>query len=377
MKVLQIVSGYQKQELYAELFSHLKELGVDNYVYSQINRGENIPEQLLCSRDVVFSKGYNKLERFSFFIKQNDMFASIQKTFSIDDIKLTHAHTLFSSGYTAYRLKKKYGVPYVITVRGADVNFFFKYYFFLRPLGMKILREASSVVFLSESFRERMFDKYVPQKYRNGLKVKNKVIPNGIAEIFFKNLGVRKELTDVSNLKLIMVANINANKNLDGLVKVCRTLIKDGYNIHLTVVGAIRESGYEKFIEENADIIEYHNKSPQEQVIGYLRASDIFVMPSHSETFGLVYAEAMSQGLPIIYTRGQGFDRQFEEGVVGYAVNDRDSNDIANAIKRIAHNYSELSANCIKLVNKYKWSDIAYNHLVIYNSAVALDNERQ
>jgi len=43
-------------------------------------------------------------------------------------------------------------------------------------------------------------------------------------------------------------------------------------------------------------------------------------MPSITETFGLVYAEALSQGLPVLYTRGQGFDRQFEEGEVGYAV---------------------------------------------------------
>ena len=36
------------------------------------------------------------------------------------------------------------------------------------------------------------------------------------------------------------------------------------------------------------------------------RENDIYVMPSIIETFGLVYAEAMSQGLPVIYTRGQG-----------------------------------------------------------------------
>lgn len=40
-------------------------------------------------------------------------------------------------------------------------------------------------------------------------------------------------------------------------------------------------------------------------------------MPSHKETFGLVYAEAMSQGLPIIYTKNQGFDGQFPDGYVG------------------------------------------------------------
>ena len=40
-----------------------------------------------------------------------------------------------------------------------------------------------------------------------------------------------------------------------------------------------------------------------------------FCLPSHAETFGLVYVEAMSQGLPIIY-EGQGFDKQFQDGEV-------------------------------------------------------------
>ena len=55
-------------------------------------------------------------------------------------------------------------------------------------------------------------------------------------------------------------------------------------------------------------------------------------MLSIMETFGLVYAEAMSQGLPIIYTKGQGFDEQFDEGKVGYHA---DCFNIEEIVKRI------------------------------------------
>lgn len=58
-------------------------------------------------------------------------------------------------------------------------------------------------------------------------------------------------------------------------------------------------------------------------------------MPSFTESFGLVYAEAMSQGLPVIYSKGQGFDGQFAEGVVGYHVD--------------AHDPEELCENIIKM----------------------------
>lgn len=42
------------------------------------------------------------------------------------------------------------------------------------------------------------------------------------------------------------------------------------------------------------------------KIIDVYRDSDIFVMPSKFETFGLVYVEALTQGLHLIYTKGQG-----------------------------------------------------------------------
>ena len=39
-------------------------------------------------------------------------------------------------------------------------------------------------------------------------------------------------------------------------------------------------------------------------------------MPSKYETFGLVYPEAMSRGIPIVYTKNQGFDKYFEDGEI-------------------------------------------------------------
>ena len=65
-------------------------------------------------------------------------------------------------------------------------------------------------------------------------------------------------------------------------------------------------------------------------------------MPSYTESFGLVYAEAMSQKLPVIYSKGQGFDGQFEEGLVGYHVSPYDVKDIANGILKALENDSAI-----------------------------------
>ena len=59
-------------------------------------------------------------------------------------------------------------------------------------------------------------------------------------------------------------------------------------------------------------------------------------MPSIHESFGRVYAEAMTQGVPVIYSKGQGFDGIYPDGHVGYSVPSRNPEYIAECIKNIS-----------------------------------------
>ena len=74
----------------------------------------------------------------------------------------------------------------------------------------------------------------------------------------------------------------------------------------------------------------------------------------------------MSQGLPIIYTRGQGFDGQFAEGEVGYSVQYDSAEEIADRVKDILDKYEIISRNCIKKVDRFDWDKIAKEYIDIY-----------
>lgn len=196
---------------------------------------------------------------------------------------------------------------------------------------------------------------------------KSEIIPNGIDPFWLENKGAVKKLNDKKILKLIYVGVISKRKNLLTTVKAIEILKNKGYNVILTVVGRIKD----KYIFDrirDLPYINYIQPVPKEELIKIYRAHDIFVMPSITETFGLVYAEAMSQGLPVIYTRGQGFDRQFEDGVVGYSVNCFDAQEIVNKVVSIINRYEEHSRNCIKLCDKFDWDKIAATYINIYNS---------
>ena len=93
---------------------------------------------------------------------------------------------------------------------------------------------------------------------------------------------------------------------------------------------------------------------------------DVLLVPSSAETFGMVYLEAMSQGVPVLYTMGQGFDGQFPEGEVGYAVPCGDVRAQAQALGRVMQGYAERSKRCIEGARRYAWPRIAGMWMELY-----------
>lgn len=194
------------------------------------------------------------------------------------------------------------------------------------------------------------------------------VIPNGIDDFFLKNTPEPGNKVSVP-LELLYAGEINSNKNLELTVQAAKLLREQGIEVRLTAVGDIQEEKYRGLLEDTS-FVSYFPRCPKEEILQHLRESDIFVMPSHTETFGLVYAEAMSQGVPVLYTRGQGFDGQFPEGTVGYPVSDSDPVELAEKIRQVAENYSSLSANCLANVSRFDWHTIAKEYQHIYENAM-------
>ena len=170
-------------------------------------------------------------------------------------------------------------------------------------------------------------------------------------------------------IRLVYAGRIDKNKNIPTILKAIEILKKDGLNAMLTVVGKIDDkSEYRKIV--SSPHVTYVPSQPKEKLIDIYRGNDIFVMPSFTESFGLVYVEAMSQGLPVIYTRGQGFDGQFPEGEVGYHVEASSAESVAEAIKRLTEEYDVISKKVAEKAARFNWSNIVSDYVAIYKSVV-------
>jgi glycosyltransferase involved in cell wall biosynthesis len=74
----------------------------------------------------------------------------------------------------------------------------------------------------------------------------------------------------------------------------------------------------------------------QHRIPSYMRALDIFVLPSHRETFGAVLVEAMMAGRPVVASRGPGPDFILDDGRFGPQFPVRDHATLAELVQRLA-----------------------------------------
>lgn len=374
MQILHINCNYCISTLHQKMIIALQKAGVNNNVFVPVsNLGKNNWE-IEPIREAHVVKCFKKKDRLFFDYKQNKIYNAIKKEFVVKDFDCIHAHTLFTDGNCAMRLYKEFGIPYIVAVRNTDVNVFLKWMIHLRKRGLEILKNATAVVFLSEAYKQQVISLYVPEKYRNAIAEKAIVIPNGIDDFWINNAvteicKAKEERCANRKPRVIYVGSIEKNKNLELTAKAINELNMNGWDIRYTAIGPVNN----KRILNNLNsysFFKHMDKKPKEDLICEYRNNDIFIMPSHTETFGLVYAEAMSQGLPVIYTKNQGFDGQFEDGIVGYSVIDTSAEDLVKVIRKTSDNYGIIANNAFSLVNKFSWGKICNDYCKIYEIIV-------
>lgn len=379
MKILHINCNYIGTKLHRSMIEHLNLFGIESTVYTPVCEKEN-EDVTTKGCEVIVSKCFKKWHRVFFDYKQQRIFRDIQSRLDCSAYDCLHAYTLFTDGNCARRIGRRYGIPYVVAVRDTDVNVFLKKAFYLRGRAVRILRDASAVFFLSEGYRKQVLETYVPERFREAIRARSRVVPNGIDDYWLQNRNTDRlrDAQELSSgmlsdkrLRVICAGVINHRKNHLATQEALQLLRQRGWSVHYQIVGKVLDQKLFEKIMAYPDT-EYIPQQPKEKLLEYYRQNDLFVMPSLTETFGLVYAEAMSQGLPVIYTKDQGFDGQFQEGVVGYAVDAGSPTQIADRIEDAAERYQELAQNCLRLADRFDWMDICEQYRTIY-SAVAPD----
>ena len=364
MKLLHICCNLAGSTVFPQLFEALYEKGVEQEVFVPEKNpgsiGKNLPQGVKTHVRLTVKK----TDALLFFRKAQRSVPEIERCVDMKSVDLIHAHTLFTDGSIAEKLSKKTGVPYMVTLRYSDIGAIWKYEPHLRPMARRILRGAKHIVFLSGAAREGVLGSWLSEKDRAIIAPKTHVIPNGIRPEWLTG-EARRALHDPVRVGFAGRLN-NRKRPLDAANAVHRAseVGPRRYVLHACGEGPL-ENRLKSLLREGDSYA--GAVRGMDAMKDFYQECDMLLVPSEAETFGMVYLEAMSQGVPVLYTRGEGFDGQFPEGAAGYAVACGNTEEQAQRIADICEGYAERSARCVELSRGYAWPIVAGKWMELYH----------
>ncbi len=156
--------------------------------------------------------------------------------------------------------------------------------------------------------------------------------------------------------KLISVFHLDGwqNKNFEGMALAIDKLSEIRTGITLDIYG----SGSPKTLLALQKIIDSQGLQDRMRLMGAVENGNIseimqeycaFIMPSKSESYGLVYVEALFSGLPILLNANRGISGYYDLDSIGYGCNPHDIDDIANGMDHLLKNQKSLKDNIAKM----------------------------
>ena len=160
-------------------------------------------------------------------------------------------------------------------------------------------------------------------------------------------------------IKILSCANLIKRKNIDKLINACKNL----NGIELTIIGDGEEFENLKKLDEN---VIFKGRLEHEKVIEEMQKSDIFILPSVDETFGLVYLEAMASGCIVVGTQNEGIEGFIKDEENGF-LTQPDTASIRKLILKIKnldlYELHKISQNCYNTIKSFDRTASAKRYL--------------
>lgn len=290
-----------------------------------------------------------------------------KKLLSEGNFDLVHAFFSVPCGYMAYLLGRRFKLPYVVSLRGADVpgysERFTLFYSFLKPLVCKVWRHAGSVVSNSTGLKELALQSSRSQVIS--------IIPNGIDAEEFK---VFPEKEHDGYVRILCVSRLTPRKGIRYLLQAMKILLaKDAARkIELWIAGEGDEMEFLKQLSSElgiSDKVKFFGRVAHENVVKYYQTADIFCLPSLNEGMSNTMLEALATGMPIVATVTGGTAELVRDGENGFFIKQRSAEDIAEKLERLIvdeglrERFGQASR---KRAETMSWKNVAKSYNEVY-----------
>lgn len=269
-----------------------------------------------------------------------------------EKLDLLHVHYAIPHSISAIlareSIKQKRYVPVITTLHGTDITLVGADRSYL-PITRYGLQQSDGVTAVSKFLKQATIETFDFDDIE--------VIPNFICACHYKRLEdspLRSELAPNGEKLLVHVSNFRPVKRPADCVDIFATIRKETNGVRLVMVGDGPERSAVFYRAEQlgiADDVSFVGK--QANIADYLGVSDVFLLPSELESFGLAALEAQACELPVIATRIGGIPEVVNDGETGYL------SDVADISKMSADTLRLLTDDGLRLAFGQKGRELA------------------
>lgn len=362
-----------------ELVSSLAQVGVDCTVYVR-RWADDLPEAVNVEpgfKVVHVPAGPTNLAKEQLPGVVDEFTDRVGKLLLADPVEVIHAN-YWLSGVAGHRLKHDLDLPLVSTfhtlarvkAETGDIEPQSRVDAETNVVACSDIITANSVTELQELVT-----------HYNADPARIVVVPPGVDHAYFSpgsRRGARDALGLASGPLLLFVGRIQPLKGIDVAVRALNFL--DMPEARLLVVGGSSGLDGDREVERTWKLIDSLGLTdrvtmvppqPHHVLSTYYRAADLCLVPSRSESFGLVALEAAACGTPVVASDVGGLRTLVDHGRTGLRVSGRDPRDYAAAARMILQDEmfaASLSVRAAEAATSYTWSSMAQRLTSVYDT---------
>ncbi len=287
-------------------------------------------------------------------------------------IELLHVHYAIPHAYAGYMAKKMLQeegifIPMITTLHGTDITLVGKHPFYKPAVNFSI-NKSDVVTSVSEALRQSTLDIF-------DIKKEIEVVPNfiDISKYSEEFTDCQRSLMANDDERIIThISNFRKVKRIPDVIKVFYK-IQNKIPAKLIMVGEGPEKEYAEQLCEELKIKEkvlfLGNSTEIDRILCF---SDLFLLPSESESFGLAALEAMINKVAVVSSNVGGIPEVNKEGISGFLTDVGDVDTMANKALSILEDESTLERfkeNAYKTAMKFDIVHILPLYEEIYEKA--------
>ena len=293
------------------------------------------------------------------------------KLYKIEVLHVHYAIPHAYAGYMAKQMLKNEGInlPMITTLHGTDITLVGNHPFY-KPAVTFSINKSDYVTSVSQSLKDDTLKLF---------KIKNKirVIPNFIEldkMVKDPQAPCHRYVMAKENERIIThISNFRKVKRIPDIIKIFYNIQKE-IPAKLMMVGDGPEKEKAEILCQELGILDkvifFGNSNEIDKI---LCMTDLFLLPSETESFGLAALEAMSCGVPVISSNSGGLPEVNFDGFSGYLSNVGDVEEMAaNALKILKDEavLKQFKANALEVARRFDIKNILPKYEALYQKAI-------